>query len=138
MDGSSTVRVRVRYAETDQMGRAHHAHHLVWCEKGRTAWLRERGPSYADLEDRGVYLPVSRVRIDYKRPVGYDEVVVVETRPTAVRSRSVTFRYRLRRASDGEPVAEAETELVCMDAKQKIRRLPDELRATLEASATEP
>lgn len=129
----SSIEVRVRYAETDQMGRAHHAHHLVWCEAGRTAWLRERGASYRELEERGIFLPVSRVEVDYRQAVGYDDVVRVETWPDSVRSRSVTFRYVLRRAEDGKLVAEAETELVCMDGEGRVRRLPDDLRRALEA-----
>lgn len=129
---STVVEVRVRYAETDQMGRAHHAHHLVWCEEARTAWLRERGMVYAELEDREVLLPVSRVAVDYRRPVRYDTAVRVETWPAAVRSRAVTFRYELRSGSDGELLAEAETELVCVDAEERIRRMPDDLRAVLE------
>ena len=135
---STAVEVRVRYAETDQMGRAHHVHHLVWCEAARTAWLRERGASYAELESRGVLLPVSRVSVDYRRPVRYDETVRVETWPEAVRSRSVTFRYALRRPPDGELLAEAETELVCVDGEDRIRRMPDDLRTLLRAGAERP
>lgn len=135
---STTVEVRVRYAETDQMGRAHHVHHLVWCEAARTAWLRMRGATYAELEARGVLLPVSRAAVDYRRPVRYDETVRVETWPETVRSRSVTFRYALRRGSDGELVAEAETELVCVDAEERIRRMPEDLRAVLEEGAARP
>ena len=128
---STTIEVRVRYAETDQMGRAHHAHHLVWCESARTEWLRSRGVSYARLEEEGVYLPVSKVRVDYRGAAGYDESVRVEAWPTAVRSRTVTFRYRLDRPSDGALLAEAETELVCTDEEGRVRRLPDRLRAVL-------
>lgn len=132
---STEVEVRVRYAETDQMGRAHHAHHLVWCEAARTAWLRQRGMAYAGLEQRDVLLPVSRVMVDYRRPVRYDETVRVEAWPETVRSRSVTFRYALRRASSGELLAEAATDLVCVDGKERIRRMPDDLRRLLERGA---
>lgn len=128
---STTIEVRVRYAETDRMGRAHHAHHLVWCESARTEWLRRRGIAYTALEERGVFLPVSRVRLDYRGAVGYDELVRVETWPDTVRSRSVTFGYRLTRGSDGEPVADAEIELVCMDERRRVARIPDELRRVL-------
>ena len=132
---STVVEVRVRYAETDQMGRAHHAHHLVWCEAARTAWLRERGASYAEMEERGVLLPVSRVEVDYRRPARYDETVRVETWLEGVRSRSVTFRYALSRRSDGTLLAEAETDLVCVDEEERIRRIPDDLRTLLEEGA---
>lgn len=131
---STTIELRVRYAETDQMGRAHHAHHLVWCESARTEWLRERGISYARLEAEGVFLPVSRVQVDYRGAVGYDERVRVEVWPDAVRSRAVTFRYRLSGGTDDAPVAEAETELVCVDGGRRARRIPEELRAVLAGS----
>lgn len=128
---STTIEVRVRYAETDRMGHAHHTHHLVWCESARTEWLRSRGVSYARLEDEGVFLPISRVQVEYRGAVGYDEVVRIETWPEAVRSRSVTFGYRLTRESDGTEVAEAETELVCMDRRRRITRIPEAVRSVL-------
>ena len=128
---STTIEVRVRYAETDQMGRAHHAHHLIWCESARTEWLRSRGVSYARLEEEGIYLPVSKARIDYRGAVGYDETVRVEAWPSSVRSRALTFRYRLDRPSDGALLAEAETELVCTDGEGRVRRFPDRLRTVL-------
>lgn len=117
------------------MGRAHHTHHLNWCEAARTAWLRERGVRYADLEDDGVFLPVSRVEVDYRRPAGYDDTVRVEARLTRARSRSVTFRYELTRAGSDELLAEAETRLICVDGDGRVRRLPAELREALEAGA---
>lgn len=128
----SVVEIRVRYAETDRMGRAHHTHHLTWCEAARTAWLRERGIAYADLEADGVFLPVSRVEVDYRRPAGYDDTVRVAVWPTRARSRSVTFRYALTRAGSGEMLAEAETRLVCVDTEGRVRRLPDAIRSALE------
>jgi acyl-CoA thioester hydrolase len=131
---TSTIRLRVRYGETDQMGRAHHSHFLLWCEEGRTQWLRERGASYAELEGRGVLLPVSRVTVAYREPARYEQEIEVVTRVEQVRSRSVTFAYRIRRASDGVTVAEASTELVCMDSSGGVRRLPETLRATLESA----
>lgn len=132
---STVIEVRVRYAETDQMGRAHHAHHLVWCESARTAWLRERGMAYTELEARDVLLPVSRASVDYRRPARYDDTVQVEAWPETVRSRSVTFRYALRRPGSGELLAEAETDLVCVDEEERIRRIPDDLRTLLEEGA---
>lgn len=133
----STVELRVRYAETDRMGRAHHAVHLVWAEAGRTSWMRERGISYADLEDRGVFLPVSRAEVDYRAGVGYDETVRVRCWPASVRSRRVTFGYDFERAGDGGTVARAEVDLVCMDGDGRVRRLPDDVRAVLDGAEGE-
>ncbi len=132
---ASAVEIRVRYAETDRMGRAHHTHHLTWCESARTAWLRERGVSYGDLEDAGVYLPVSRVEVDYRRPVGYDEVVRVEAWPERARSRSVTFRYSLTRSGSDTLLAEAGTRLICVDGEGRVRRIPASVREALEVGA---
>lgn len=137
MDETS-VELRVRYAETDRMGRAHHAAHLVWAEAGRTAWMRERGISYADLEDRGVLLPVSRVEVDYRGGVGYDEEVRITCWPASVQSRRVTFRYDLTRASDGEAVARMETDLVCLDGDRRVRRLPEDVRTVLTGDEGAP
>lgn len=125
------VEFRVRYAETDQMGRAHHGHYLAWCELGRTALMRERGVSYAELETRGTLLPVTRAEIEYRRAVGFDERVRVETEVEAVRSRGVRFRYGVYRADDGTLLARARTELVCTDAAGRPRRLPDDVRRAL-------
>ncbi|MFQ5888855.1 MAG: acyl-CoA thioesterase [Gemmatimonadota bacterium] len=129
------VEVRVRYAETDQMRRAHHGAYVVWCELGRTALMRESGISYAELERRGILLPVSRLEVEYRRGAEYEELVAVETRVSAVRSRSVTFLYDVLRSSDGELLARASTDLVCTDVAGRPRRMPAELRKALEELA---
>ena len=87
------TRLRVRYAETDQMGRAHHMHYLAWFELGRTELLRGAGVAYSEIESQGVKLPVSNVEIEYRSPAGYDEAVDIFTRVSRVRSRTVTFSY---------------------------------------------
>ncbi|MEJ2370015.1 MAG: acyl-CoA thioesterase, partial [Gemmatimonadales bacterium] len=96
MDGSPhSVEVTVRYAETDQMGRAHHGVYVVWCELGRTSMMRERGASYAEMERSGVLLPVTRLEVEYRAAAYYEETVRIETRVEAARSRSVTFAYEI-------------------------------------------
>lgn len=129
------VELRVRYAETDQMGRAHHGHYIVWCEMGRTALMRDNGVSYAELEKRGVMLPVARVEIEYRAPLFYDEAVRVDTRIGSVRSRSVTFEYEVFRAADELLVAQAMTMLVCMDEQGKTRRMPPDVLESLRRAA---
>ncbi len=127
--------VRVRYAETDQMGRAHHRHYLVWCELARTALMREHGLSYAELERGGLWLPVSRVEMEYRAPVHYDDRVRVETRVARVRSREVTFSYRLLRQDD-QIAARARITLVSTDPEGRPARMPEHLRRSLEALAS--
>lgn len=134
--GRGVEALRVRYAETDQMGRAHHAHYLVWCESGRTALMRERGVSYAALERRGIRLPVARASLEYRGAVGYDAIVRVETRVEAVRSRSVTFAYRIL-DEEGRLLARATTELVCTDDAGRPARLPEAVRDALDRAAEE-
>lgn len=132
---TGTVDVRVRYAETDQMGRAHHRHYLVWCELGRTALMREHGVSYAALEREGVLLPVARVELEYRAAVFYDEIVRIHTRVERVRSRSVVFAYRLTRDDDRTEVARARITLASAGRDGRPRRLPDAVRAALHRLA---
>jgi acyl-CoA thioester hydrolase len=127
------IRLRVRYAETDQMGRAHHMQYLAWFELGRTELIRGTGLSYAAIERTGTLLPVAEVEVRYGRAVGYDELVEIETRITEVRSRTVTFAYRAFRADDGEPLASGRTRLVCTDSDGRPRRIPAEIASMLRA-----
>lgn len=127
-------RLRVRYAETDQMGVAHHAAYLVYLEEARTRMMAERGCSYAELERGGFGLPVRRVELRCRSSARYDEELVVRTRLARLRPASVTFEYELVRALDGALVATALTELACVDlgsAERPIRPLPDDLRERL-------
>lgn len=121
----------MRYAETDQMGRAYHTHYLVWCEVGRTRLMQSMGTSYGELEDRGIFLPVSDLEMSFRRAAEYEDRVRVRTTVERVRSRSVTFGYELHRQPDEELLARARTELVCVDAEGAPRRLPDEVRQVL-------
>jgi acyl-CoA thioester hydrolase len=120
----ASIRLRVRYAETDQMGRAHHMQYLAWFELGRTELIRAAGMVYADMEKQGILLPVAHAEVEYRRGVGYDELVEIETRVSDVRSRSVTFAYRALRAADGEVLATGTTRLVCTDSEGRPRRIP--------------
>ena len=95
------TRLRVRYAETDQMGVVYHSNHLIWFEVGRVELLREMGFSYRDMErDEGRFIAVAEVQCRYKAPVYYDEEVVVRTRLKAVRKSVVVFSYELVRAEN--------------------------------------
>ncbi len=127
----STTEIRVRYAETDRMGVAHHAAWLPWLELARTDLLRAAGHPYRDLEDSGAGLPVVEVRCRYRASAGYDDVVRVHCRVEHVGSRSVGFAYRIER--DGMLLGEATTAHVCVDPQGTPRRLPEALRETLEA-----
>jgi acyl-CoA thioester hydrolase len=89
------IRTRVRYAETDQMGIAHHANHLVWFEMGRTALCSETGISYREIEARGYFLVVTEIACRYRLPYRYDDEVVIRTMVGEIGSRSIRFDYEL-------------------------------------------
>ena len=127
-------RLRVRYAETDQMGVAHHAGFLIWMEEGRTRMMAERGCSYAELERTGVGLPVRKAEVRYRKSALYEEELVIATRVEGTRAASITFAYEIRRAANGELLATGTTELACVRLDDPARRpvpLPEELRARL-------
>lgn len=120
------VKIRVRYAETDQMGVVYHANHLVWFEVGRVEFLRELGFSYREMEQKdGCCIAVVEARCRYRAPVRYDDEVLVRTRLKNVRESLVQFGYELVRESDGVLLAEGETTHVVTDAEMKKRTIPE-------------
>jgi acyl-CoA thioester hydrolase len=120
------TRLRVRYAETDQMGIVYHSNHLVWFEIGRVELMRQLGFTYRDMErDDGRFIAVAEVKCRYRAPVRYDDEVVVRTRLTTVRESVVNFGYELVRADNGALLAEGETTHIVTDANMKIASLPE-------------
>jgi acyl-CoA thioester hydrolase len=120
------TRLRVRYAETDQMGVVYHSNHLIWFEVGRVELLRQMGFSYRDLErDEGRFIAVAEVKCRYRAPVFYDEEIVVRTRLKSVRESVVVFAYELVRPSGETILAEGETTHIVTDSKMKTARLPE-------------
>ncbi|MGH9673141.1 MAG: acyl-CoA thioesterase [Bryobacteraceae bacterium] len=123
-----TTIVRVRYAETDQMGVVYHANYLVWMEVGRVECCREAGVRYRDLEAEGVRLAVVEVRCRYLAPAHYDEEVAVRTWIAEASTRMVRFGYEMRHAGNGLLLATAETRHVFLGADMKPRKLPERNR----------
>jgi acyl-CoA thioester hydrolase len=117
---------RVRYSEVDQMGVAYHVHYLVWCEIGRTDFIRQHGTSYAELERDGLLLAVVEANVRYAASARYDDVVTVATRLERVQSRSLTFGYEIFRDEPGPRVrlATAWTKLIGMTRDGVARPLP--------------
>ncbi|UCF19110.1 MAG: acyl-CoA thioesterase [Gemmatimonadota bacterium] len=128
----SSIEFRVRYSETDQMGVVYHTNYLVWCEMGRTELMRGLGTTYAEMERQGIFLVVSEAVLRYRSSARYDDPIRVRTRLGRLRSRSVRFHYRVERADDSRLLAEAETELVCVDRDSTPRKLPEEIRGLLQ------
>jgi acyl-CoA thioester hydrolase len=111
------------------MGVAYHTHYLVWCEVGRTDYLRELGSTYAELERAGFFLVVAEVHIRYLAPARYDDAIRVDTRLVRVQSRAVTFTYELLREGAGGDtrLAVATTKLLSLGPDGAPRALPEEL-----------
>jgi acyl-CoA thioester hydrolase len=123
--------VSVRYAETDRMGVAHHSSYLLWFELARTGLLRDAGHAYRELESNDVRLPVLEYGCKFLKSADYDDALVIETRVRDLRSRTVTFEYIVRRGS--EVLAEGFTYHVCVDGRQRVRRLPGDVQNDLAA-----
>lgn len=129
------VRLRVRYAETDQMGVVHHSVYPIWFEAARTELARATGIPYSEWERDGTYLMLSDLSVRYRRPAIYDEEVNVGVRVAAVASRRVVFAYRVTR-SDGTVLAEGETRhLVVSRSSGRPTALPRHLRDALSCGA---
>lgn len=124
--------LRVRYAETDQMGVVYHTNYLVWCEIGRTELIRSlTGASYAELEARGFFLAVSELTIRYHGAARYDNLIRVKTTLVDARSRAVSFDYLISNAESGERLASARTGLISLDRNGKPVAMPADVRARL-------
>jgi acyl-CoA thioester hydrolase len=128
----SSIEIRVRYAETDQMSVVYHANYLVWCEIGRTDLIRQLGMSYAALEREGIALAVIDASVRYHSAARYDDVIRVRTRLTDVRSRTVTFDYTIENATTTMRLASASTTLASISRDGKPVALPAELRKLME------
>jgi acyl-CoA thioester hydrolase len=94
------ITIRVRYAECDPMGVAHHTAYPVWFEIGRTELLRARGMTYRDLEAEGVFLVVIDLSVRYKRPARYDDELTLITRIEQVSRVKIIHAYELLRGSE--------------------------------------
>ena len=125
------VRLRVRYAETDQMGQMYYGRYAELFEVGRVEALRSLGFPYRRIEDEGVLLPVRDLSVRYHHPARYDDELTVRTTITAMPTARIHFRYELRGAGDAL-LTEGETTLVFIDkATRRPRRAPQELERAL-------
>jgi acyl-CoA thioester hydrolase len=126
------VEFRVRYAETDQMGVVYHANYMVWCEVGRTDFIRARGMSYADMERAGVGLAVSEMSARFHAAARYDELIRVRTTLAEIRSRGISFDYVISRSADNHRLVTARTTLVSIDRTGRPIALPAMVRSLFE------
>lgn len=121
------ARIRVRYAETDQMGVVYHANYLIWFEVGRVEFIRQMGLSYKQMEtEEGCMIAVVEASARYRSPARYDDELVIETRLTAARSSVIRFGYRVLRSADQVLLCEGQTVHVVVNREMKKTRLPKE------------
>jgi len=119
-------RLRVRYAETDQMGVVYHANHFIWFEVGRVELLRQLGFSYKEMEQQdNCFSAVVDARCRYKAPAAYDDEIIVRTWLKNIRESVIHFGYELVRVGDGELLAEGETTHIVADAQMRKTVLPE-------------
>lgn len=134
--GFAETRVRVRYAETDQMGVVYHANYLVWFEVGRVELMRQRGLNYRRLEEEeGCRIVVVEAMARYKAPARYDDELIIETQVKMVRGPVIRFAYRILRAEDRLHLCEGETVHVVLGRDMKKRTIPKKYADQLNAAA---
>jgi acyl-CoA thioester hydrolase len=119
------VPVRVRFAETDQMGVVHHSAYVIYLEQARVEWLRHHQLSYRTLEAEGLSLAVSQLSLEYRSAAYFDDLLLIETRLTELKSRRVIFNYTIWRPSDTTLIANGRSWHVPTAANGKSQRLPE-------------
>jgi len=124
------ARIRVRYAETDQMGVVYYANYLVWMEVARMEWCRAQGVDYREMERQdGVALAVAEASCRYRSPARFDDEVAIRVWVEEANPRLVTFHYEMRVTDGDRPVATGETKHIFVDAAMRKARCPGRYRA---------
>ncbi|HEX4003927.1 MAG TPA: thioesterase family protein [Candidatus Acidoferrales bacterium] len=137
--------VRVRYAETDQMGVVYYGNYFTWFEIGRVEFCRQVGFEYKQMEiEDDSFIVVAEASCRYKRPARFDDLLTVRTRVTGSQRRTVRFGYEIFRQAPEEPgelIATGETLHVICDSKGRPKALPDKYRQyfpLIETNAAAP
>ncbi|MDR3701819.1 MAG: thioesterase family protein [Candidatus Sulfopaludibacter sp.] len=126
MKPSSETRLRVRYAETDQMGVVYYANYLVWMEVGRVELCKACGFNYRDMErEDGIFLAVAEANCRYRSPARFDDEVIVRTWIEDANTRIVIFHYEMRLAGDNRVLATGSTRHVYVSREMQRVRLPE-------------
>ena len=127
MDNSGRLRctrVRVRYADTDQMGVVYYANYFVWFEVGRNEWLRDSGWTYREMEAAGISLPVIEAHCEYRQPARYDDEIEIRTEAKTLSPVRIRFDYEARRIADDTLSVTGHTVHASIGANGRPRRLP--------------
>ncbi|MBN1823058.1 MAG: acyl-CoA thioesterase [Endomicrobiales bacterium] len=124
------LKIRVSYADTDQMGMVYYANYLVYFERGRTEWLRDHGIAYSDIEKKGVFFPVVESRCKYVSPARYDDVISVFTDVSGVGPASVEFSYKIKLRD--KLLATGFTKHPLVNRGMKLVKIPPDIKKVLE------
>jgi acyl-CoA thioester hydrolase len=129
---SFETQIRVEYHHTDQMGIVHHSNYVKFFEVARTEWLRAAGLTYAEMERRGVMMPIVDVHIKYRMPAYYDELIRVKAMVEQMPMARMTFNYEIH-GEDGREIASGSTTLGFIDSvTRRPQRAPQWLMEVLE------
>ena len=125
------TQLRVRYAETDQMGVVYHANYIIWMEIGRVEYFRARGIRYRDMErDEGIRLVVVEVHCRYHAPARYDEEVTIRAWVEEANPRMIRFGYEMTDSTTACHLFTGETKHIFCGLDQKPKKLPEKYRAS--------
>ena len=132
MNSATETRLRVRYAETDQMGVVYYANYLIWMEAGRVDLCKACGFNYRDIErEDGVFFAVAEATCRYRSPARFDDEVIVKTWVEDANARIVTFAYEMRLAEDDRVLATGTTRHIFVSSAMQRTRLPQKYHAML-------
>lgn len=126
--------VRVRYAETDQMGVVYHSNYLIWFEVGRVAMLRQLGLTYREMEQDGMNLPVAEAKCRYKHPAHYDDELLIRTHLAQMRPSLLRFEYEIVRQADGLLLTTGETTHIVAGRDMRRTHLTEKYRTKFAAA----
>ena len=135
-DKLSALILRVRFAETDKMGIAHHSSYVLWLEAARIEWLRKRGMSYVDWEEAGISLSVNYLNVNYRKPAYFDDELNIETKLAQARPRRLCFAYNVIRMKDKAFLATGETIHTPTSPDGKAIRVPKDWLVQLVGNKT--
>jgi acyl-CoA thioester hydrolase len=120
--------IRIRYAETDQMGVSYYGNYFTWFEVGRTEYFRALGLPYTEYEAAGIFLPVGEAYCRYYRPVRYDQCITIRTWVSTLKQTSIAFTYTITEKGQKGKIAEGYTTHIFVDSKMKPQRIPADIR----------
>jgi len=124
--------IRIRYAETDQMGVSYYGNHFIWFEESRTEYFRARDILYTDCEKQGIYLPVIEAHCRYHSPTQYDDLIICRTWVSEIRKTSLKFSYQIFNKRNDQLVSEGWTAHVFADKSFKPVKIPEDIRKVVE------